>query len=228
MILTQTYLEKLGSDQILNLAEFIVTENFNHHSNQILPKDYRKDVRSIYDEEVTYYNNSEIYVTKDCIGSILGAIRVLRWNYVDTLPLQKIFRINPLLCINQTNINNIFHIGRFAIKKGVRDINLFKQLMVCAIAPVCQHKDNIVFAECDGKLLRILSLLGIKATIIGKSIDYLGSETIPIVMAYDGLIDFYNKNKSLASVRKSTPQVESSRLPKSVVFNTPAYNYSLV
>ena len=50
-----------------------------------------------------------------------------------------------------------------------------------------------VIANC----LRILSLLGIKTNIIGDSINYLGSETIPIAMTYHGLINFFNKNKYL-------------------------------
>ncbi len=198
MILTQNYLEKLGSNQLFDLAKFIVSENFKHHSNNVLPEDYKKDINSIYNEELNYYKDSEVFVAKDYLGIMVGAIRVLKWNYIDVLPLQKIFGINPLLNSKNTNINNIYHIGRFAIKKEVGDINLFKQLMVCAIAPVCLHKGNIAFAECDSKLVRILSLLGIKTTIIGESINYLGSETIPISMDYNGLIGFYNKNKALA------------------------------
>jgi N-acyl-L-homoserine lactone synthetase len=199
MILSKNYLEKLQKNQILNLAEFVVTENFKHHSDSNLPQDYKNDVKSIHEEEMNYYENSEVYTAKDSSGSILGAIRVLKWNYTDVLPLQKIFGINPLLAISQPSINNIYHIGRFAIKKDVRDINLFKQLMVCAIAPICMHKGNVAFAECDSKLLRILRLLGIKTKVIGESIDYLGSETIPIVMTYEGLINFYNENKHLAA-----------------------------
>ncbi|QIH40216.1 hypothetical protein G7A72_15985 [Flavobacterium sp. Sr18] len=111
----------------------------------------------------------------------------------------KNFNINPFSVIGDISLKNVWHIGRFAIKKEVSDISLFKKLIICAITPVCQHKDNIAFAECDSKLLRMLKLLGIKTTIIGKSINYLGSETIPISMNYDGLISFYEKNKNLIS-----------------------------
>ncbi|QTD38555.1 hypothetical protein JL193_04510 [Polaribacter batillariae] len=196
MILKKNYLEKLESDQLFDLAEFIVMENFKHHSNQVLPKDYRKDIHSIYNEEIIYCKNSEIFVAKDHLGGMVGAIRVLKWNYIDVLPIQKIFGINPLVATKEIHVHNIYHIGRFAIKKEIGNIYLFKQLMICAIASVCAYKDNIVFAECDSKLVRILSLLGIKTNVIGASINYLGSETIPISMDYNGLIEFYNKNKS--------------------------------
>ncbi|WP_442265278.1 hypothetical protein ACSIGC_13185 [Tenacibaculum sp. ZS6-P6] len=226
MIPSKNYLQKLEIHQIIELAEFIVHENYNHHTNETLPENHTDDINSIYYEELNYYNNSEIFVSKDIIGSINGAIRVLKWNFKDILPIQKIFGINPFLAVKNDSINNIFHIGRFAIKKNVGDINLFKKLMVCAIAPVCEHENNVAFAECDSKLLRVLRLLGIKAEIIGRPIHYLGSETIPVALPYKGLIDFYNKNKSLVTI--NTTEDNSQLLPKSVVFNRLNINYPFV
>jgi len=222
MIRAKNYLEKLQANQMLDLAEFVVTENFKYHSGDNLPKDYTNDVNAIYKEEVKFYKNSEVYVSKDSFGSIFGAIRVLKWNFIDVLPLQKIFGINPLMVSNKSNLNNIYHIGRFAIKKNILDINLFKQLMVCAISPICKNKGNIAFAECDSKLLRTLKILGIKTTVIGKSVNYLGSETIPIVMTFDGLIGFYNKNKHLANnILNET--YNSYVIPQSHVTNPTVY-----
>lgn len=228
MILTKNYLEKLGTNEIKNLSEFVVKENFKHHSNNIFPEDYKNDVNSICNEELNYSKDSEIFVAKDYMGTILGSIRVLKWNYIDVLPLQKIFGINPLLVTKNTNVNNMYHIGRFAIKKEIRDINLFKKLMVCAIAPICKHKGNIAFAECDSKLLRVLSLVGIKTTTIGESTNYLGSETIPISMNYDGLIAFYNKNKDLVAHDTLNHTPLPYMLPESVVPSVRTHNYSLV
>ncbi len=197
MILKKYYLEKLTENQLLDLAKFVVTENFKHHSNGGLPKDHKNDVNAIYKEELNFYKNSEVFTTRDKKGSILGTIRVLKWNYVDVLPLQRIFGIDPILAINRPNVNDIYHVGRFAVKKDVRDINLFKRLLVCVAKLVCDHNGNMAFAECDSKLLRILNLLGIRTMAIGESVNYLGSETTPIAMSYDGIIDFYNKNKHL-------------------------------
>ncbi|WP_299617567.1 hypothetical protein [uncultured Tenacibaculum sp.] len=226
MLPSKNYLQKLEINQIINLAEFIVLENYKHHANETLPSNHKEDIDAIYYEELNYFNDSQIFVSKDMLGTINGAIRVLQWNFKDTLPLQKIFGIHPLMAVKNDRVNNIFHIGRFAINKSIGDINLFKKLMVCAIKPVCEHKDNVAFAECDSKLLRVLRLLGIKATIIGKPIHYLGSETIPVALSYDGLINFYNKNKSLVTVETNYNNTES--LPKSVVFNTLNTNYPLV
>ena len=197
MMNTNNYLEKLRIEEIINLSKFVVQENFKHHLEGDLPNDYEKNVKSILKEEMSYRKNAHIFVSKDTSGNILGSVRVLKWNYVDILPLEKIFNINPLLEVEDIPLNTIWHVGRFAVKKEVKGIALFKQLLVCAAAPVCQNEGNIAFAECDSKLLRILNLLGVKATVLGEPVNYLGSETIPISMSYDGLIDFYNQNKHL-------------------------------
>ena len=212
MTLAKNYLEKLHKNQLLDLAEFIVTENFKHHSDE-LPQDYKDDVNAIYKEELNFYEKSEVYSTRDQEGSITGAIRVLKWNFTDVLPIQKIFGINPLLAIHQPNVNDIYHIGRFAVKKGVKDLNLFKRLLACVAKLICNHKGNMAFAEIDSKLLRLLNLMGVKTMIIGESINYLGSETIPIMMTYDGVIDFYNKYKHLIA------DAEISTVNDSVVKN---------
>jgi hypothetical protein len=228
MNLERNYPENLGKGQILDLAKFIVTENFKHHSNNVLPQDYEDDINSICDEEIKYADHSEIFVVKNDTDDITGAIRVLKWNYSDVLPIQKIFGINPLLAITNYDVNEIYHIGRFAIQKESKDVNLFKKLMVCAIAPVCAQKGNIAFAEIDSKLLRVLRLLGIKASVIGESIEYLGSETIPVAFTYDGLINFYNKNKSLVAPETLASNSLVPELQESVVSENINYNYSLV
>jgi len=197
MAIKNNYLERLDSDGIFDLAQFIVKENFNHHTNDELPRENFAEVNSIYEEEKMFFNNSDIFVIKNYQGNIEGAIRVLKWNYSDILPLEKIFGINPLEIVTISPSKSIWHIGRFAIKKDSSGINLFKKLMICAIAPVCQDENSIAFAECDSKLLRVLKGLGIKTTIIGEAINYLGSETIPVSMDYNGLINFYRKNKHL-------------------------------
>lgn len=192
------YFEKLELFQLSELSKFIINENFNHHCCGDLPVSYNNDLKAIYTEEKKYFNSSSIFVARELFGEIQGTIRILKWNYKDILPIQKIFNINPLETLSSDEKQlPIWHIGRFAIKKGIKDLNLFKKLMVYAISPICESKTGIVFAECDSKLLRIINLLGIKTCVIGNSINYLGSETIPVSMNFHGLIGFYMKYKSL-------------------------------
>jgi hypothetical protein len=228
MILEKTNLERLAENKIIDLAKFVVSENFKHHDQTVSPDEYLNDVADIYEEEIKYRNNSNVFVAKDNFGNISGSIRVLKWNYKDVLPIEKIFGINPTHITGNVLSTGVWHIGRFAINKKAGDLNLFKKLMVCAIAPICRNQDSIAFAECDSKLLRVLSLMGIQTTVIGESINYLGSETIPVCMNYDGLIGFYNKNKHLVTNNALISSKEEVALPESVIFQPQNINYSLV
>ncbi len=69
--------------------------------------------------------------------------------------------------------------------------------MILAIHPVCTNENSMALAECDSKLLQSFGLMGIGYTILGKSINYLGSETMPICMTGKDLQHFYIKNKGL-------------------------------
>ncbi|GIQ60979.1 hypothetical protein Flavo103_41150 [Flavobacterium collinsii] len=228
MKLAKNHHTEISQNDILLMSKFVVTENFNHHSNEILPGHYQNDIDAVYKEEMGFLENSKIFAFKNDLGDLMGTIRVLKWDFITPLPIQKMFGINPFICAEGNAINEIWHIGRFAIKKGVRDMNLLKKLLVCAIAPVCQHKDNMAFAEIDAKLLRVLTLMGIKAKVVGKSIEYLGSETIPVSMSYAGLIDFYNENKDLVTPEDFELSTPNFKLPNKVVFDANKLNYTLV
>ncbi len=197
MITTTNHQLNAKENEVFDLAKFVVLENFKHHADNVLPSHIQEEINEIYQEELKYSDNSQIFIFRSPPGGILGAIRSLKWDHVQPLPIQKIFGIDPFQFSNDTPGIEIWHIGRFAIKKGMRDILLLKELMVNAIAPICQNPKNIAFAECDAKLFRIMGMMGIKGEIIGKSINYLGSETIPVCFPYKGLIDFYNENKYL-------------------------------
>ncbi len=219
MIITQSYLERLELDQLTELAKFVVEENFSHHCENATLKELIDDTQDVYDEELNYFKDSEIFVAKDFSGNIQGSIRVIKWDYKARLPIQKIFDIDPLTLLSYSEkLSSVWHIGRFATKKNIKDKTLFRRLMVCAIAPICEQKNGVAFAECDSKLLRIMNLLGIKTEVIGTAINYLGSETIPISMSYDGLKEFYCNNKYL---------VTSQYIDKmsSQIFENKEYNY---
>lgn len=202
MNITQSYLERLELDQLTELAKFVVEENFSHHCEDVTTTELVNDTQEVYDEELNYFKDSEIFVAKDFSGNIQGSIRVIKWDYKARLPIHKIFDIDPLSVLNYAEkLSSVWHIGRFATRKNIEDRTLFRRLMVCAIAPICEQKNGVAFAECDSKLLRIMNLLGIKTDIIGASVNYLGSETIPIAMSYDGLKDFYCKNKYLVTAQ---------------------------
>ena len=200
MRITQSYLNQLELEQLTELAKFVVEENFSHHSENDMPEiELQHDVNEVYNEELSYFRNSEIFMVKDPVGKILGSIRIIKWDYKTKLPIQKLFNINPLDISRSQNVSSIWHIGRFATNKTNQDRTLFKKLMICAITPICKEENSVACAECDSKLLRVMNMMGIKAEVIGDSINYLGSETIPVSMNYEGLRGFYDANRYLVS-----------------------------
>ena len=218
---------EITQNEIFCMSKFVVTENFNQA--KVFSNTYQKEIDSVYREEMELLQNSRIFLFKNDVDDLIGTIRVLKWDFISPLPIQKRYGVDPFLSIEGDAINDIWHIGRFTIKKGIRDTNLLKKLLVCAIAPVCAHKDNIAFAEIDVNLLRVARLMGITAKTVGKSIAYLGCETVPVSMSYNGLIDFYNENKHLVSTQKSIVlSGEHYKLPNKVVFSTETLNYTLV
>lgn len=209
----------LDKQNLFELARFVVEENYNHHcgSNQL----FNKEVDDIYLQELKL-DNSKIFISTDQYHSIVGSIRVSKWNGRDVLPMQKLFNIN-IGSLRQNNNYSVWHIGRFAIKKGIdkTGFNVFKTLMVCAINEVCQNEDCFALAECDAKLLRVLKLLGIEAITLADSIDYLGSETIPVLLTYTGLKKFLDNNRHLLPQNLGSTGVWAS-LHQSVVFQATA------
>ena len=204
-------------NELFKLSRFVVLENFKHHADNVLPSTIQEEIDSIYQEELAYAKNAIVFMSKTRTGKVQGTIRSMRWDYRTPLPIQKMFGIDPTHYVCGLPQAEIWHIGRFAIKKGTRDIMLLKELMANAIEPVCQHPYNVAFAECDAKLLRIMRLMGIKAEVIGESIDYLGSETIPVLLPYEGLIEFYHQNKHLVSRSDAAVDFEATSLENKAV-----------
>lgn len=185
-----------NKSMLFDLAKFVVEENYKHHDVYSI-RSSKDEIQEIYEEESTF-DNSKIFVTKDYFDSVIGSIRVMKWNRSNILPIEKLFNVNLNEIIPNENCE-IWHIGRFAIKKGVdtKSFNVFKSLMAHAINEVCKTENSVAVAECDSKLLRILNLLGLETTILADPIFYLGSETIPVLFTRKSLRRFLEVNNHL-------------------------------
>lgn len=95
-----------------------------------------------------------------------------------------------------------WHVGRFAIDSlsGVSTLVLFKRLMVLAVRPIVQCKNNYMVAEIDSKLLRVMSTLGFVTNQLGESVYYLTSETVPVCSDHEGLMGFYSRFGNLCNI----------------------------
>ena len=194
-----------GTINIFELSKFIVIENYNHHHATHKMDNIEEEIKAILMEEVLYAKHSKYYIAYDSSIKMIGTIRIMKWDKQCILPIQEKFHINPLTDINcLCNNSTIWHIGRFAISssKQIQGITLFKQLLVYALTPLYENIADIIIAECDSKLVRVLSALGIEINTLGKSHHYLGSETVPLYLTHNGIVNFYEKHKELVKSTK--------------------------
>ena len=65
--------------------------------------------------------------------------------------------------------------------------------MALAVQPIVEDKYSYMISEIDSKLLKIMKVLGFGTRQIGKSIDYLTSETVPVCFSKTGIMGFFSK-----------------------------------
>lgn len=178
------------------IANFVVWENYAHHLSSFNEAEFIADVAVIFEEECYLYDeNSYIYIARTYNGRMIGCIRTFHWDKFKTLPMEKIFGINPLKTIHDENKYNYWHIGRFAVAKrsGISTFTLFKRLMAFAVKPVIEDKYSYLIAEIDSRLLHVMKVLGFVTRQVGQPIEYLASETVPICVSKRGINGFYVK-----------------------------------
>lgn len=178
------------------IADFVVRENYSHHLSSFTEEDINKDIKSVLEEEeYLYEDKSHIYIARDSFGKMIGCIRNFHWDKRKILPIEKVYGINPLNAVHEEAKYNYWHIGRFAVAKdsGISTLTLFKRLMALAVKPIVEDKYSYMIAEIDSKLLKVMKALGFGTRQIGKSIDYLTSETVPVCSSKRGIKGFFSK-----------------------------------
>lgn len=209
---------QLSKNGLFDLAKFVVYENYKHHKNLSETSVVsNEEIEQIYNEEIRFFDYSKVFVARNDKHEIVGAIRIMKWNRKDELPITKLFGITTLNEISPKDSDqHIWHIGRFAVgsELGKYGILLFKILMMYAVAPICKYEQGIMFAECDSKLFKTVNLMGLKAIALDDGVEYLGSVTIPMYATRDGIMEFVTRNHSLASnVKQSLNKTQNVSLP---------------
>lgn len=193
---------RVGPNRLHDIATFVVTQNYVHHSSIFSPETMGVEIEKIYHEELSYSELSEYFIVYDNVGKMIGCIRVFRWDKTTPTPMHKIFHICPLSKIGNHPNTSFWHIGRFAIDStsGRSTVTLFKQLITLAVKPIMQDDNSYMIAETDSHLLKVMNILGIETKQIGNSLIYLASETIPVCSSKKGLTKFYSRYYSLLNV----------------------------
>lgn len=187
-------IQKCSKENLKRFNEFVLIQNHLYYNSASSVNNYTNLLDSIYSFELMFYYNSKFFIATDDNNEIVGTIRSLLWDNYTQLPIQTFFGVNILAYFNGEKNLKLWHIGRFAIAKRINSISLLKALILKAISPIVQHESLGAVAECDEKLLKILKLLGVEATIVAPAKKYLGSNTFPVFFSYQNLYKFYIKN----------------------------------
>jgi len=125
----------VGQEYLFDVVKFVIFENYKHHSRVETVENIDEEIRSIYEEELSFAETSQIYVAEDNDQRMIGCIRVFRWDKKILLPIHKIFKINPLNYIQETLKSSFWHVGRFAVDTcvDISSVCLFKKLMMYRI-----------------------------------------------------------------------------------------------
>lgn len=181
-------------DQLYNLVKFVVDQNYNRHPQNANIAHKSEEIEMLFNEEKSIFHDAYYTVAFNNNDEIVGSIRTMEWRVNGTLPIEKIFNIKILDFVDKEMRPAIWHIGRFALKKGYSNIELFKTMIFNAIEPICQDIHSVAFAECDIKLMRTLKKMGIDTEVIAEPVVYLGSTTVPIRMTGKTLSNYYFQN----------------------------------
>ncbi len=178
---------QIDENDIHRAVEFVVKTNYKKHKAKADATQMKLEIAKILESEREIFKHSCFYMATTMDGQIIGTLRVLISNSSDIVLPDN---------VKHNSIHKVCHVGRFAIDKNNGDNlgnELFRHLVLLAFSHVCKHVDNILIAECDIKLHRVLQLMGIDIVKIGPSFLCLGSETIPVYAPYTSIIQYYSK-----------------------------------
>nr|DAI00552.1 MAG TPA: Autoinducer synthase [Caudoviricetes sp.] len=182
---------QIEKDGLLDAIKFVCITNYKKHHSLIENIQLDMEVVEISASEYSIFDYSYFYVVMSEKKQLIGTLRVhkIDKNSID-LPD----------CIDLNSVNTVYHIGRFAIDSNDSfklGNDLFRKMILLAFSHICQHENNIMIAECDMKLYKVLLKMGINIVKISSPFICLGSETVLVYARYENIIEYYLKYNSL-------------------------------
>lgn len=192
------YISSLKKTEIRDLLYFLVAQNYSRsgQSNHI-NTNFDVEINNLYKEDQALFDHSVYYILKSRRDNkIHGSIKIAYWDRTSSLPIEKLFDLNAQKVI-PAGTSHIWHIARFAISNDIPccRITILKKLLFNAFYPVYSKGNGLILAECDKKLTTVLNQIGIKTYVLKESIQYLGSETVPIYIKSEWLQNFILSNR---------------------------------
>lgn len=223
------YFSRIEKDDLPELLGFYIIEIYEHFNYTDYSREsYERELEHLLKEDHAFYKNSIYYVLRDCVEhKIYGSIKTTYWDKETPLPIEELFDVTAQDLL-LPGVDHFWHIGRFVISRKIpKDrISILKKMLFNAFYPVYKISSGLIIAECDKKVTLTLEKLNVESFILGKSIEYICSETFPIYIRSAWLNEFIRSNTdrylSIENARdvqfflqKSRASIESTKyLPK--------------
>lgn len=208
------YVSGITREELPGMLRFLILEIYRHFNFTAFTKqDFAGELNRLLAEDMAYFDHSVYYVLRrKSDKSIQACIRTTWYDGRVSLPIEKLFDLK-ISGMRVTRGKQIWHLGRFVISGSLPShrISVLKKLLFNAFYPVSISKNAILFAECDSKLVRTLSLMGIDSLVLGSPIEYICSETLPICITSECLKPFITRNAGIYYSERNQEDVQFFR-----------------
>lgn len=191
------YFSRIEKNDLPELLAFYIIEIYEHFNyTDYTVESYENELEHLLKEDHAFYKNSIYYVLRDCKEhKIYGSIKTTYWDKETPLPIEELFDVSAQDLL-LPGIDHFWHIGRFVISRKIpKDrISILKKILYNAFYPVYKMGSGLIIAECDKKVTLTLEKLNVTSFVLGKSIEYICSETLPIYIRSEWLNEFVSSN----------------------------------
>lgn len=187
------YLSRLKKEELREMLEFYLIEIYEHFNySDYTDESVETELEYLIKEDNIFFDHSVYYVLRQRhTNKIVGSVKTSYWDRKAKLPIEDLFDID-LNKVALPKCNHFWHLGRFVISNKITGdrIGILKKILFNAFYPVHTLEDGVIIAECDKKVADTLKKMGINSFTLGKSIEYICSETIPIYITSEWLYSF--------------------------------------
>lgn len=191
-------LYKIGWSELSQYTQFVydiyrtsVTDNQQWELNP-------EDLAMMYHEDQTYFPHSVYFGFMNTNNELVGTMKATRKTDLVLLPAEVEYGIDVKQLSKDFNItpNKIWHCGRLAVNKqkakaaGLNSRTLFLELLFQSFRHITKNPGAIFLAEADKRVFDLFHKVGVPMQQIAKGKTYLGSETYPVVISHEGMLNW--------------------------------------
>ncbi|OJJ22004.1 hypothetical protein BKI52_08160 [marine bacterium AO1-C] len=191
-------LYKVGWSELPQYTQFVFDIYRNSFTDEQPWELTSEDLTTMYHEDQTYFPHSVYFGFMNAANELVGTMKATQKTDLVLLPaeveygidvkqLSKAFHITP---------HDIWHCGRLAVDKqkakaaGVTSRSLFLELLFQSFQHITRNPGAIFLAEADKRVYDLFHKVGVPMQQIAKGKTYLGSETYPVVISHEGMLDW--------------------------------------